>query len=316
MTSYYQSKARDRIGNPYQVENGQRWDANLQQWVTDYKTVVDYNGRTYDHESDAITAANNDGERDAKEHCDNFIRNHKWEYSWNGHLPIVSEIGNRVPSIIQSILIVTVDTQIETSMSIANFDLIGTDCTVELGGKVWVDVGATKESSLNGRLNNGGADTGDHMYGGMLVDLHLGDKDGTIVASTTTDSNGQYHFDKLNALEKYTVVFTYNGQLYQQTYYKDDLSGGFSNAQEIDRSGFNDRFDKIDSYPNNYELNGWHIAYGKNVKLKDDNGNYISNGDGALTYIDAWNQFVNYALNDKSYNNAYNDLSNWLSSRG
>ena len=154
------------------------------------------------------------------------------------------------------------------------------------------------------------------MYGGMLVDLHLGDKDGSIVASTTTDSNGQYHFDKLNALEKYTVVFTYNGQLYQQTYYKDDLSGGFSNAQEIDRSGFNDRFDKIDSYPNNYELNGWHIAYGKNVKLKDDNGNYISNGDGALTYIDAWNQFVNFAMNDKSYNSAYNDLSNWLSSRG
>ena len=313
MTSYYQSKARDRIGNPYQVEDGQHWDANSQQWVTDYKTVVDYNGRTYDNESDAITAANNDGERDAKEHCDNFIRNHNWEYSWNGYLPLVYEIGGRAPDILQTILIVTVNTQIESSMSIANFDLIGTDCTVEIGGKVWVDVGATKESSLNGRLNIGGADTGDHMYGGMLVDLHLGTKDGPIVASTTTDSNGGYHFDKLNALEKYTVVFTFNGQLYQQTYYKDDLSGGFSNAQEIDRAGFNDRFDTINSYPNNYEGK---IAYGKNVKLKDDGGNYIANGSGALTYIDAWNQFVQFAMNTKSYDSAYNELSNWLGSRG
>ena len=313
MTSYYQSKARDRIGNPYQVEDGQHWDANSQQWVTDYKTVVDYNGRTYNNESDAITAANNDGERDAKEHCDNFIRNHNWEYSWNGYLPLVYEIGGRAPDILQTILIVTVNTKIESSMSIANFDLIGTDCTVEIGGKVWVDVGATKESSLNGRLNTGGADTGDRMYGGMLVDLHLGTKDGPIVASTTTDSNGGYHFDKLNALEKYTVVFTFNGQLYQQTYYKDDLSGGFSNAQEIDRAGFNDRFDTINSYPNNYEGK---IAYGKNVKLKDDGGNYIANGDGALTYIDAWNQFVNYAMSSKSYESAYNQLSSWLGSRG
>ena len=313
MTSYYQSQAREGVSGPHQVQSGEHWDENLGQMVPDYKDEWHYNGGVYGSQSDAINAANNDGEREAKERCDNFIRTHNWEYSWNGYLPLVSEIGGRTPDILQTILIVTVNTQIESSMSIANFDLIGTDCTVEIGGKVWVDVGATKESSLNGRLNSGGADTGDHMYGGMLVDLHLGDKDGPIVASTTTDSNGGYHFDKLNALEKYTVVFTFNGQLYQQTYYKDDLSGGFSNAQEIDRAGFNDRFDTINSYPNNYEGK---IAYGKNVKLKDDGGNYIANGDGALTYIDAWNQFVNYAMSSKSYESAYNQLSSWLGSRG
>ena len=140
------------------------------------------------------------------------------------------------------------------SVSGATFNLFGRDCTVEIGGKVWVDVGATKESSLNGRLNSGGADTGDYRYAGMEVTLHLGNKDGNQVRYAITDSNGGYHFYELNALEDYTVVFKFNGQLYQQTYYKEDLSGGFSNAQEVDRARFNDIFDKIDSYPSNYNL--------------------------------------------------------------
>ena len=205
----------------------------------------------------------------------------------------------------------------------AQYDLIGKDCTIEIGGKVWEDVGATKESSLNGRLNTGGADTNDRRYAGMLVELHLGDRNGQIVASTTTDANGGYHFDNLNALEKYTVVFTFNGQLYQQTYYKDNLSGGYSNAKEIDRSGFNNRFDRQDSYSGNYNYQGqWRIAYGDDVRLKDNNGNYISNGqdsDGnnkALTYLDAWNQFVNFARDNKSYSGAYNSLRTWLTNRG
>lgn len=315
--STMRDRERRNISGPFQVPTGsQHWDENSQTWVPDYKDEWRYNGGSYGSEQDAQNAADNRANSLANNEYNNYINSHQWNYLWGEYLPTVDEYGDHVPGLVQPIIVVSVNTNIWTKSNITNFDLIGTDCTVEIGGKVWVDVGATKESSLNGRLNNGGADTGDHMYGGMLVDLHLGDKDGTIVASTTTDSNGQYHFDKLNALEKYTVVVTYNGQLYQQTYYKDDLSGGFSNAQEIDRAGFNDRFDTIDSYPNNYELNGWHIAYGKNVKLKDDNGNYISNGDGALTYIDAWNQFINFAMNDKSYNNAYNDLSNWLSSRG
>lgn len=324
MIEHYQSEARKGISGPHQVQTGEHWDEDSQQMVPDYKDEWRYDGGTYGSEQDAINAANSDGETDAKAHCDNFIANNKWIYSWNGHLPIVGEFDYEIsyiydmiqPALTFEITGFSGGTGIGADSASVSFDLIGTDCTVEIGGKVWVDVGATKESSLNGRLNTGGADTGDYMYGGMLVDLHLGTKDGPIVESTTTDSNGGYHFDQLNALEKYTVVFTFNGQLYQQTYYKDDLSGGFSNAQEIDRSGFNDRFDRIDSYPNNYNLNGWHIAYGKNARLKDDSGNYISNGSGALTYIDAWNQFVNSAMNTKSYESAYNELSNWLSSKG
>ena len=279
------------------------------------ETRYKYGGTDYGSRSEAEAAADADAKDAADKNYESVITTCCWVFNFRGTNPVLIEnVSNK--SVVQDVLAVNISlANIWTwaNPSSTNFDLIGTDCTVEIGGKVWVDVGATKESSLNGRLNTGGADTGDYMYGGMLVDLHLGTKDGPIVESTTTDSNGGYHFDKLNALEKYTVVFTFNGQLYQQTYYKDDLSGGFSNAQEIDRAGFNDRFDTINSYPNNYEGK---IAYGKNVKLKDDGGNYIANGDGALTYIDAWNQFVNYAMSSKSYESAYNQLSSWLGSRG
>ena len=313
--STMRDRERSYISGPFQVESGRHWDENLMQWVTDYRDEWHYNGGTYGSYGDAQNAADNRANTLAENEYNNFINNNVWYYTWGEFLPVVDEMRD-VAGLVQPVLVVNLSsgsaTGIWANSNMTNFDLIGTDCTIEIGGKVWEDVGATKESSLNGRLNTGGADTGDRMYGGMLVELHLGTKDGPIVESTTTDSNGVYHFDELNALEKYTVVFTFNGQLYQQTYYKDDLSGGFSNAQEIDRAGFNDRFDTINSYPNNYEGK---IAYGKNVKLKDDGGNYIANGDGALTYIDAWNQFVNYAMSSKSYESAYNQLSSWLGSR-
>ena len=243
--SYYQSQARGKVSGPHQVEANRYWNEILNKWEIEYKNEWHYNGGVYGSDTDAYNAANNDGANEAKTHCDNFINNNKWIYSWNGNLPIVGELDYEMSYIydmIQPALTFEItgssedDEEVIETASVS-FDLIGTDCTIEIGGKVWEDVGATKESSLNGRLNTGGADTGDRMYGGMLVELHLGTKDGEIVDFTTTDSNGMYHFDELNALEKYTVVFTFNGQLYQQTYYKDDLSGGFSNAQEIDREG-------------------------------------------------------------------------------
>ena len=308
-----------------------------------------YNGGTYGSSADAESAANSEGEKLGKEHAESNMKKERWIYSWLNHLPVVIERGAQVKGVVQPVVIPYIEKtpqptpvpdwptntpdsyripQVEIiwdcgQRDMTEFDLIGTDCTVEIGGKVWVDKGATKEDKLNGRLNYGNADTYDFRYAGMQVELHLGDRNGSIVYTTTTDENGSYHFDKLDALEKYTVVFTYNGQLYQQTYYKDDLSGGFSNAHEVDRAGLNDRFDNIDSYPANYNRDGsWRIAYGPDVKLRDNNGNYISNGTDsngknvALTYQDAWNQFVNFARDNKSYEGAYNSLRNWLNNRG
>ena len=295
-----------------------------------------YNGGSYSSQGQAETAAANRAGELTTQYYNNAINNGHWYFCFNGHNPIFFENVNG-KDVVQRIIEVSLPgspgstpgtaatEQIFTwaRSSITNFDLIGTDCTVEIGGKVWVDVGATKESSLNGRLNNGGADTGDYRYAGMEVQLYLVRDRNNSVGYAITDSNGSYHFDNLNALEDYIVVFKFNGQLYQQTYYKEDLSGGFSNAQEVDRSGFNDRFDRIDSYPSNYNLdNSWRIAYGKEVRLKRDDGTYISYGtdeDGnekALNYLDAWNQFVSYASSTGSYENAYNSLRSWLQGQG
>ncbi len=292
-----------------------------------------YGPNSYSSLEGAEAEANLQGEKLGNEHAKANMDKEMWIYSWVDHLPVVAETTDSLVSgFVQSVIEVHLrisggvsvgDVWTWAESSTTTFDLIGTDCTVEIGGKVWFDGRATKEDKLNGRLNSGNADTYDYRYAGMQVELHLGDRNGTIIYTTTTDGNGEYHFDKLNALEKYTVVFTYNGQLYQQTYYKDDLSGGFSNAHEVDRTGLNDRFDNIDSYPANYNRDGsWRIAYGPDVKLRDNNGNYISNGtdsDGnnvALTYQDAWNQFVNFARDNKSYAGAYNSLRNWLNNRG
>lgn len=309
-----------------------------------------YHGGGFNSEEEARASAYEDAEEAAMHHYNDVFKYGYWYYRWNGQNPIAYErvLGKNITQETEE-TILSVGSPIYTvsaggllisgllsegGIAETPFHLIGTDCTVELGGKVWEDIGANKDNALNGKLGNE-----DRRYGGMLVELYktsfgnrtdlpneasgrLTDRQTELVASTTTNADGSYHFDKLNALEKYIVVFTYNGQMYQQTYYKDNLSGGYSNAKEIDREGFNDRFDRIDSSPNNYNLSSWQQAYGEKVKLRDASGNYIANGQDsegnplALTYTDAWNQFVAFAQSSKSYNSAYNSLTNWLKGRG
>ena len=49
----------------------------------------------------------------------------------------------------------------------------------------------------------------------------------------------------------------------------------------------------------------------KELILIDEKGK-----DKALTYLDAWNQFVSYASSTGSYENAYNSLRSWLQGQG
>lgn len=301
-------------------------------------TRWDYDGEKYYNHQEAIDAANKKGEeigkKKALEHYNDTTKKRNWIFEFTGHYPVVLEdlldykstLIQRTGIIVEKLASIKNpdikprqggwewgDFIENSSKDTTEFNLPGTDCTVEIGGKVWEDIGQTKENTLNGKI-----DGGDKMYGGMLVELHLGDANGPVVPnlgaytySTTTDANGLYHFYKLNALEKYTVVFTFNGQLYQQTFYNDNLSGGFSNAKEIDRAGFDDRFDRIDSSPNNYNHTGWNQGYGKNVYLKDSSGNNTS-----VTFRNAWDQFVQAAIGTKNYEGAYGSLSGWLSGNG
>lgn len=189
-------------------------------------------------------------------------------------------------------------------------DLGTKEISMELGGNVWVDLPGVKIGDFTGIKSEE-----DSIFAGMEVSLY--DENNNLIATTVTNNEGKYHFYKLDPLKKYYVKFTYNGQIYQSTYYKNNLTGGYSNAMDVERESFNNRFGNIDSSPKNYKVgNEWHKSYAFYSKLARDNGEYISYGDGALKYENAWNKFLELSASKGSYEAAYNELSNWLASLG
>ena len=200
----------------------------------------------------------------------------------------------------------------------------GKTINMYIGGNVWEDLGFTKESVENGIFDS----NNESKYAGIQVKLHDANTN-EVVATTTTNSNGAYGFKDLHPMHKYYVEFTYNGQVYQHTYYKDDLSGGYSTAREnsSDRSNLNSRFETIDSTPNNYAVNNTQYkSYGQYVRIQADDGTYLSytptvykDGEnaGTLRFCDVLEIFRNLNVNLKnidnsnqeSMNNTYNTLS-------
>ena len=207
-------------------------------------------------------------------------------------------------------------------------------CNIEIGGTVWLESPDNKTANIDGKLG-----TGDKPFAGIQVQLYdvtqgntavvggNGDQ-GKLIAVTTTDKNGHYRFFGtndiingsytdalgqkhsmrellLNPLHKYYVTFVYNGQLYQPTYYHKQLtSPGYSNAKDMSREEFNAKFTRIDSDTANYKspgTNAWNRAYSIKHKLKTNDGSYISFNNSALTYEDAWKQFLTYATNTRNY---------------
>lgn len=197
--------------------------------------------------------------------------------------------------------------------------LPGKEIDEKLGGNVWIDVPMDKLMDYNGKK-----DTNESPYAGMEVRLmEINGENGDLRDTRVTDSNGHYQFEHLNPLKKYYVEFRYNGLLYQATYYKNKLTGGYSNAKENDREEFNTIFEKIDSTGNNYNLsNSWHevFSYGSDneegTKLKQGNGEFISYNQRALEYKDAVNQFENFAIEKGSYESAFSSLETWLAGLG
>lgn len=199
----------------------------------------------------------------------------------------------------------------------ASFVMAGKDINMQIGGHVFLDVNDVKDNKPNGRYTSY-----DAKYGGVEVKLYESGSN-SLIATTTTDNDGQYRFYGLsggkpliNPLLKYYVTYTYNGQLYQQTYYKEGgnigWTGGYSNAKENNRSGFNNKFETIYSEPANYD--SWHKSFALDQKLERSDQTYISYGnrsdnsgsgnyldlsfskeEGALTYGDAWNHFIKIA---------------------
>ena len=192
-------------------------------------------------------------------------------------------------------------------------------------GSVWKDMPTESKAytvdGKNDRVGNGTQQTTagvDLVFPGVQVSLYeLKDKsDGSpkLIATTTTDKNGKYYFfgknpnspeePLMNPLRKYFVVFTFNGQLYQATYYKNKLAkgtnDGYSNAKEavdhadysmeITRNTINARFATISPSSNNYaspSKGGANAAYAYNGEIKDENGNLTGK-----QYRDVWAEFI------------------------
>ncbi len=283
------------------------WNITVESEVTEkvYRTVSydRINGKTY-------SAWSFDGTFDESE---NF---------WIDTTKYTNGEGDTIADYMQEIDKITFQTPSDTDWTQFGVTLPGKNIDEVLGGNVWVDAMGTKSGNLNGIFNVTDTDTAnkENPYAGMQVQLF--ESTGNLVSTTITDSNGQYKFTGLNPLKKYFVRFIYNGEIYQSTYYKNNLTGGYSNAKDVDREAFNNKFVKIDSTAENYKTDSWHKSYALESKLMQKNEEYIANGqdkDGnvkALTYEDAWNQFVQYTIDDKGYGTAYDSLAPWLKQKG
>ncbi len=203
---------------------------------------------------------------------------------------------------------------ITTSTGSTKVILPGKSINMYIGGYVWEDLGFTKESVENGRYDSGN----ESRFGGIQVTLHDANTD-QVVASTTTDSNGQYGFKDLHPMHKYCVEFTYNGQVYQHTYYNNNLSGGYSTATEKsnDRTDLNTRFETIDSTPNNYLADDrQNKSYGMYVRIPASDGTYLSytptvytdgQNTGALRFCDVLEIFRKANVNGKNIDSSSQD---------
>ena len=168
---------------------------------------------------------------------------------------------------------------------------IKVDITMELGGMVFLDRPADKNTDL---LNvNGLYDEGFDL---TLADIEvtLYEEDGTLATlipevdeegneitpkktnPTLTDANGQYSFGRLDAQKKYYVTFKIsgkymldgteflaNGQHLESTMYTANIDNynteewarsSMASILDVDREEFNNRFATIDSAPNNYKI--------------------------------------------------------------
>lgn len=212
----------------------------------------------------------------------------------------------------QAVVGVSINSNITTGSVSINYP--GKTINMYLGGYAWEDLGFTKESVENGIFDS----NNESKYAGIQVKLHDANTN-QVVATTTTNSNGAYGFKDLHPMHDYYVEFRYNGQVYQNTYYKNDLSGGYSTAQEnsSDRNSLNSRFETIASTPNNYLAdNRQNKSYGMYVRIPASDGTYLSytptvytdgQNTGALRFCDVLEIFRKANVNGKNIDSSSQD---------
>ena len=163
--------------------------------------------------------------------------------------------------------------------------------SMDLGGHVWEDGVATKETKADGVSNTQG-DNIDKSLKNVKVTLYTSDgKIASLMSNpnesgitseqimnrvnpTYTDSEGNYLFEGLDPMKKYYVTFEYNGQIYLPTEYLNTENKQYSTVSEMvnaglyntnnwkitskgtetvnDRNNYDNKFAEIGSYPENY----------------------------------------------------------------
>lgn len=115
------------------------------------------------------------------------------------------------------------------------------DITMDFEGRVWEDERAKKETLADGERQDSEKPVNN-------IPVVLYDDEDKVVKETTTDSDGKYKFEKIDAMRKYYVEFKYNGQQYENTIYANTLDDKHSVATETtsDRDSFNKKFEEID----------------------------------------------------------------------
>lgn len=127
------------------------------------------------------------------------------------------------------------------------------DTSMDLGGHVWEDTLATKESKADGVSNTSG--DVDVPLKNVKVTLYTSDgKIATLLSNenesgiseeklmhrinpTYTDANGNYLFEGLDPMKDYYVTFEYNGQVYMPTEYLNTANTQYSSVSQMVNAG-------------------------------------------------------------------------------
>ncbi len=195
--------------------------------------------------------------------------------------------------------------------AVEKITLPGKDINMYIGGNVWQSLPSVKLGEFGSKKNEHSLN-----LAGIQVELY----DATTKSRyyntrrlcTRTDAQGEYGFQGLNPMHQYRIVFTYDGMRFEDTTYTNNLTGGYSTADEgkpsaSNRTNFNDKFDEIYSSPRNYISNGSNRkAYGLYSKIEDSSGNYIKytnsgTNSGSFRYYDALQIFKTIATNSHNF---------------
>ena len=194
----------------------------------------------YNHVTTDIHCHGHEGEDGELEYCDGCCHN-CINYPYLTGMPQQWIIAaDAIRSIYEQEIIIGIDGKDEP------FDI-----TMDLGGHVWEDKVASKESIADGISNTTGENV-DIPLKNVKVTLY--EQNGKIanlitnpsedvnkvmnrINPTFTNENGNYLFEGLDPMKKYYVVFEYNGQRYLPTEYLNTANGQYTSANQMVNAG-------------------------------------------------------------------------------